>query len=167
MFNIRNFIFRLWFYYRQGWGTYFSTIVAAGNTLIVTYYLAIEKSEVLRDAFPTFTLFGLVVVGVALPLLISVGYIHYKKSPAFSTEVDINVEANPYMYKLVPGWMKNAQFPVYLLMLNMMIKMSKNEKMSDEDIQMMAEIQKDLKHLIDGGSVGKISKLEPSSIKDD
>jgi len=30
--------------------------------------------------------------------------------------------------------------------------------MSDEDIQMMAEIQKDLKHLIDGGSVGKISK---------
>jgi hypothetical protein len=87
-----------------------------------------------------------------------VGYIHYKKTPAFSTEIDINVEANPYMYKLVPGWMKNAQFPVYLLMLNMMIKMSKNEKMSSEDIQMMTEIQKDLKHLIDGGSVGKTGK---------
>lgn len=154
----KNFVFRLWFYYRQGWGTYFSTIVAAANTLIVTYYLAIEKSEVLRDAFPSFTLFALVVVGIALPLLVAVGYIHYKKSPAFSTEVDINVEANPYMFKLVPGWMKNAQFPVYLLMLNMMIKMSKNEKMSSEDIEMMTEIQKDLKHLIDGGSVGKIEK---------
>jgi hypothetical protein len=158
MINLRNFVFRLWFYYRQGWGTYFSTIVAAANTLIVTYYLAIEKSEILRYAFPSFTLFALVVVAIALPLLVGVGYIHYKKSPAFSTEIDINVESNPYMYKLVPGWMKNAQFPMYLSMINMMIKISKNEKMSSEDMQMMSELQKDLKHLIDGGSVGKAEK---------
>ncbi len=158
-----NFLFRLWFYYRQGWGTYFSTIVAAANTLIVTYYLAIEKSEILRDAFPTFTLFALVVVGIALPLLIAVGYIHYKKSPAFSTEVDVNVEANPYMFKLIPGWQKNAQFPMYLSMMNMMIKLSNNEKMSSEDMQMMSEIQKNLKHLIDGGSIGKPEKLKKKS----
>ena len=161
--NQKKLLFRLWFYYRQGWGTYFSTIVAAANTLIVTYYLAIEKSEILRDAFPSFTLFALVVVGIALPILVGVGYIHYKKSPAFSTEVDINVEANPYMYKLVPGWMKNAQFPMYLSMINMMIKISKNEKMNSEDMQMMSELQKDLKHLIDGGSVGKSEKSNKKS----
>jgi len=40
----------------------------------------------------------------------------------------------------------------------MMIKMSKNEKMSSEDIQMMTQIQNDLKHLIDGGSVGKTKR---------
>jgi len=158
--EMKNFLFRLWFYYRQGWGTYFSTIVAAANTLIVTYYLAIEKSEILRSAFPSFPLFALIIVGIALPLLVGVGYIHYKKSPAFSTEVDINVEANPYMYKLIPGWMKNAQFPLYLLMINMMIKISKNEKMSDEDIQLMSKMQKDLQHLIDGGSIGKPEKLK-------
>ena len=38
-----NLAFRAWFYFRQGWSTYFAFIFAAINTLTVTYYLAIEK----------------------------------------------------------------------------------------------------------------------------
>ena len=161
--NPKIFLFRLWFYYRQGWGTYFSPIAAAVNTLIITYYLAIDNSEILREAFPSFALFAFILIAVGLPLLVGMGYVHFKKSPAFASEMDVNIEANPYVYKLMPGWMKHTQFPLYLLMVNMMIKMSKNEKMSDEDMQMMSEIQKDLKHLIDGGSMGKPEKSKKES----
>ena len=61
--------FRAWFYFRQGWSTYFAFIFAAINTLTVTYYLAIENYPFLKTIFPSFEQYILIVVLVGIPLL--------------------------------------------------------------------------------------------------
>ena len=50
----QNIGFRAWFYFRQGWATYFAFIFAAINTLTVTYYLAIENYPFLNNIFPPY-----------------------------------------------------------------------------------------------------------------
>ena len=45
--------FRGWYYFRQGWTVYFAFIMAAVNTLTVTYFLAIESYPVLQEIFPS------------------------------------------------------------------------------------------------------------------
>ena len=72
--------FRTWFYFRQGWTTYFAFIFAAVNTLVTTYYLAIKNVPELISIFPTFVAYVLIVVSIGVPLLVVIGYIHFKKS---------------------------------------------------------------------------------------
>tara|TARA_B100001964_G_scaffold233701_1_gene291317 strand:+ start:487 stop:897 length:411 start_codon:yes stop_codon:yes gene_type:complete len=136
--------------------------MAAINVLTVTYFLAIENYPVLQAIFPTFGHYIAIVVGTGVPLLVLVGYFHYKRSQAYAAEADINIEANPYWYKIPPGWNKEVVFPLYLNMINLMLKMSKNEKLAPDEIEKMLDIQKSLSNLIDGGYVGK-----PFRMKDD
>ena len=89
-------IFRLWVYFRIGWTTYFGFIFAAINTLIVTYFLAIENYPVLQQIFPSFGHYVLITVAIGIPLLISIGYFHFKKTQAFKAESDVRVETNPH-----------------------------------------------------------------------
>ena len=152
--------FRAWFYFRQGWTAYFAFIMAAVNVLTVTYFLAIENYPTLQVIFPTFLHYILVAVFIGAPLLILVGYVHYKRSAAYSAEADINVEAYPYWYKLPPGWNKEVVFPLYLIMINLMIKISKNEKLSADEVKQMSDIQKSLSSLIEGGYIGKPSRMK-------
>ena len=116
--------------------------MAAVNMLTVTYFLAIDNYPSLQAVFPSFVHYILTAIFIGVPLLIFVGYIHYKRSAAYSAEADINVEAYPYWYKIPPGWNKEVVFPLYLSMLNVMIKMSKNEKLSTDDTDKITNIQK-------------------------
>ena len=75
--------FRAWFYFRQGWAVYFAFILAAINTLTVTYYLAIERVPLLQTIFPTFLHYVLIAVFTGIPILIIIGYAHYKKTSGF------------------------------------------------------------------------------------
>ena len=153
----KNLSFRAWFYFRQGWSTYFAFILAALNTMVVTYYLAIEKAPTLKYIFPSFITYIAVWMMIGIPLLIVIGYIHYKKSAAYASEADIGTESNPYVYKLQPGHATLVVFPMYLLMTILLVKLSKNEKLTNDELFQIEEIQKNLKILIDGGSIGKIS----------
>src|SRR3990170_7970762 len=133
-----NLGFRAWFYFRQGWGTYFAFIIAAVNTMVTTYYLAIDKVSDLKVIFPSFTIYAAVWVMVGIPLLITIGYIHFKKSPAYSAELDVGVESNPYCFKLIPGYTRDVLFPMHLIMINMLVKLSENEKLNDEEIKIIS-----------------------------
>ena len=151
--------FRAWFYFRQGWSTYFAFVLAALNTMVVTYYLAIEKAPFLKIIFPSFITYITVWIIIGVPLLVAIGYIHFKKSSAYSSEADIGVESNPYVYKLPPGYNQSVLYPMYLMMTTMLIKISNNEKLNDEEINNLEQIQKNLKILINGGYIGKPSHL--------
>ena len=150
---------RAWFYFRQGWTAYFAFIMAAINVLTVTYFLAIDNYPSLQVIFPTFVHYIITAVCIGVPSLVFVGYVHYKRSAAFAAEADINIESNPYWYKAPPGWNKEVVFPFYLNMINLMIKMSKNEKLTSEEIEKLSDIQKSLSTLIDGGYIGKPSRM--------
>ena len=128
--------------------------------LTVTYFLAVENYPVLDTLFPSFLHYVFIAVVIGVPMLVLVGYIHYKRSAAFSAEADINVEAYPYWYKLPPGWNKEVVFPLYLQMINLMIKISKNEKLSTDETKEMSNIQKSLSSLIEGGYVGKPTRMK-------
>ena len=67
----RNVGFRGWFYFRMGWSTYFAFILAALNTLTVTYYLAIESYPSLKSIFPSFEQYIVIVVLVAMWIIFS------------------------------------------------------------------------------------------------
>ena len=95
------FYFRSWFYFRQGWSVYFAFIFAAINTLVVTYFLAIENYPILKEIFPTFIVYITIVVTIGIPLLITVGYLHYKRTPAFRAEASVMVESNPFTSRLL------------------------------------------------------------------
>jgi len=101
--------FRALFYFRVGWGTYFAYIMAAINVLTVTYFLAIENYPSLQVIFPTFVHYISTAVGIGVPLLVLIGYAHYKRSVAFRAEAEIEIEANPYWYKAPPGWNKEVE----------------------------------------------------------
>ena len=158
----KNRPFRAWYYFRQGWTAYFAFIMAGINVLTVTYFLAIENYPVLQSVFPTFAHYIIITVGIGVPLLILIGYFHFKRSQAYAAEADIFYETNPYWYKIPPGWNKEVVFPLYLNMINLMLKMSKNEKLTPDEIEKMSNLQKSLSNLIDGGYVGK-----PFRMKDD
>src|SRR3990172_941166 len=98
-----RFLTRLWFYFRIGYATYLTFLLGAVNTLVVVWYLAIRDIPVVEEAFGHFAPFVVFVTVVGVPLSIAVGWIHYKRSSAYTSEVDIQVEAKPYNYKLVPG----------------------------------------------------------------
>ena len=100
----KNLGFRGWFYFRIGWSTYFAFIFAAINTLTVTYYLAIDNYPALKEIFPSFEQYLLIIVSIGIPILILTGYSHYKKTKAFRSEVDIWIESNPYQAR----WLVNS-----------------------------------------------------------
>jgi len=147
--------YRSWYYFRMGWATYFAFIFAAVNTLVVTYYLAIQEIPSLVIIFPTFAHYVTIVISIGIPILIAVGYVHYKKVPAFSAETDVIQESHPYNYKALPGWWIEVVFPLYLKMSTMMMKWSQNEKFSEEEMKEITILQKNLEKLIQGGYVGK------------
>ena len=136
--------FRSWYYFRMGWGTYFAFIFAAINTLVVTYYLAIERIPALLTIFPNFLQYILIISAIGVPLLIIVGYIHYKRTLAFKSEADILVESNPYQRRNIVN--------IHLILESIMqtnqllLKLSKNEKLSEMEIgeinSKIAEISK-------------------------
>jgi len=151
----KSLAFRGWFYLRQGWAVYFAFIFTAINTFTVTYYLAIERAPALSAIFPSFLSYVGIMSIIAIPVLISVGYVHFKRVPAYKSEAEIAVESNPYYYRLPPGFWREALVPLNLKISNMLVKILNNEKITKEELAEIHEIQKKIEHLIAGGKVGE------------
>ena len=128
-----NLGFRSWFYFRMGYSTYFVFILAAINTLTVTYFLAIDNYPSLKEFFPSFEQYVVIIVCVGVPLLILVGYAHYKKTLAYKSEADVIVESNPYTRRNTVNGEINAR--VNLQLLSLLLKLSKNEVIDKNEIE--------------------------------
>jgi hypothetical protein len=134
--------FRLWLYFRQGWTTYFAFVFAAINTLTVTYFLAIENYPFLIQIFPNFMLYVLTVASIGLPLLVVVGYVHFKKSPAYRSEADVAIESNPHERRMLIN--SETMLGMTSQLLNLMIKISEEQKLSESEKKSILKIQDDL-----------------------
>lgn len=142
----KNTGFRSWYYFRMGWSTYFAFIFAAINTLTVTYYLAIEKIPVLEIIFPTFIQYVVIVSGIGVPVLIAIGYVHYKRSKAFKSEVDIIVETNPYQRRTIVN--TELLLETNLKLIEFLIRLSNDEKIKEQEIKDLIEKNKTIsKHI--------------------
>lgn len=134
--------FRGWFYFRQGWSTYFAFIFAAVNTLTVTYFLAIENYPFLKDIFPNFLQYVLIVSAVGIPVLISVGYAHYKRTPSYRAEADVWFESNPYWGRVVVN--SEILLQLNLKLTNLLISLSKNKSLTDSELSEIENLKNEL-----------------------
>ena len=138
--------FRGWFYFRMGWSTYFAFIFAAINTLTVTFYLAIEKYPLLEFIFPTFIHYVVIICSIGVPALITIGYVHFKRTAARRAEMDVSYETNPYVARTLV----NTQILVSLnlKLIEIILKLSTGEKLSKEEIANARKLQEELNDFI-------------------
>ena len=142
-----NLGFRGWFYFRQGWSVYFAFIFAAVNTLTVTYFLAIDNYPFLKDIFPSFIHYVAVIVLIGIPLLVLVGYAHYKRTASFKAEADIHIEANPHMRRILI----NTEFmlSMSLQLSELSMRLMNNEKLTSDEMDRLKHLQKEFQKQID------------------
>ena len=153
-----NLGFRSWFYFRMGYSTYFVFILAAINTLTVTYFLAIDNYPSLKEFFPSFEQYVVIIVCVGIPLLILVGYAHYKKTLAYKSEADVIVESNPYSRRNTVNGEINAR--VNLQLLSLLLKLSKKEVIDKNEIEKIEKLQADILDLVQNRSFSNQLDLE-------
>ena len=154
----KNLGFRSWYYFRTGWSTYFAFIFAAINTLTVTYFLAIENYPVLKEVFPTFTIYIIIIAGIGIPILVLVGYFHFKRTPSYRAEATVMYETNPFARRMFVNSELNLQINQKLIDLILLI--SKNEKMSGDDISRVYEIQEKLNKFTDERTLSNKKDLD-------
>ena len=142
--------FRGWYYLRMGFTAYFAFILAAINTLTVTYFLAIENYPELMAIFPSFEIYIVIITSVGIPTLIFVGYSHYKKTNVFKSEVDILVESNPILRRTTVNVDMNLRFNITLI--DLILKLSKN-KVSEDELNDAKKIQNEIIDLIKNRSL--------------
>ena len=142
--------FRGWFYFRMGWSTYFAFILAAINTLTVTYFLAVDNYPTLKIIFPSFEIYVLIITSIGVPLLIFVGYSHYKKTKAFRSEMDILVESNPFLRRTTVNTDIILRFNLRLT--DLILKLSK-DTISEDELNDMKKNQKEITDLIKNRSL--------------
>ena len=160
----KSFPFRIWYYFRQGWTTYFAFVFAAINTLTVTFYLAIDKVPELQLIFPSFIQYVLIVAMTGIPILTIIGYIHFKRSSAYRSEADISMEVNPYFRRILLN--TEMIIPLHLKLSEVIVKLSKNEKLDESQLEEISKLQSDLKtHISLQDGIYKRDKIENSSIK--
>ena len=138
----RNVGFRGWYYFRTGWSVYLAFIFAAINTLTVTYFLAIDNYPILKEIFPSFLQYIVIVSMVGVPLLILIGYAHFKKTPSYKAEADIAVETNPHWRRMLIN--TEVLLPAYAALLELVVKLSKNEKLSEDEMAQISNLKNSL-----------------------
>jgi len=145
--------FRIWYYFKNGYKQYFAFVFAALNMMVVTYYLAIERAPFLKEIFPSFGVYAAILILVGFPILIITGFAHFRRTAAFKAQSEIHHEANPYVYKLGPGYQRVTSAPHTLMMSKLMLKLMTNQKITEDEIKTMEKLQKKMQFLIDGGSI--------------
>ena len=150
-----RFLFRMWYYFRVGYTTYLSFLLGFATTFVTVYYLAITNIPTLQAVFPHFGLFAAIALIVGVPTACIIGWFHMKGSSLWKSEVDITVEANPYLYKMYPGYWIEAFTPLYLELLKGLKKILEKEGMlSDDERRSMRDLEEKLETLVKGGYVG-------------
>ena len=123
--NLRRLLFRSWYYLRIGYSTYLTFLLGFATTVVTVYYLAINSIPALKSLFTSFTLFTVFAALIGVPLAILAGYVHFKRSSAYSSEVDIVVEANPYYFKITPGKEREIQIPLAIANIDLSLEMAR------------------------------------------
>ena len=143
---VKNAGFRAWYYFRNGWATYFAFIFAAINTLTVTYYLAIENIPELKTIFPTFSHYIIITTLIGIPLLTLIGYIHFKRSIAYRAETEISYESNPFARRTLVN--TELMMKLNLHLTRLLIKLNQNEKLTEKELIELTSLQDNLNEFL-------------------
>jgi hypothetical protein len=126
------------------------------STFVTVYYLAIKDMPMLLNIFPHFLTFAVLGTIIGVPLSVLIGWLHLKRTTAWTAEVDVSTEANPYNYKLPPGFWREALAPTFLELLEQNRRiLATNKMLSPEEEERISELERKLAILSSGGYVGR------------
>ena len=154
----KNLFSRSWYYFRNGWGTYFAFVFAAINTLVTTYYLAIKHYPPLQEIFPSFSVYVVIITLIGIPILVLVGYLHYKKTTAYKSEIDILYESNPYVRRTLVN--SELILTLNMVLLEKLIKQSNSKELTDIDIDEITKIHHEIKVFMEERGLSNSKDLE-------
>mgnify|MGYP007088488778 CR=1 FL=1 len=97
--------------------------------------------------FPTFFHYIVIIVGVGIPILILVGYVHFKRSKSYRAEADIIIETHPHIRRILQN--TEVLLPSYLKLTELVLKLSENKKLTDDELGEVSKLQKQLNEHID------------------
>jgi|TARA_B110000438_G_scaffold231985_1_gene227507 hypothetical protein len=137
-----------------GWATYFGFIFAAVNTIITTYYLAIDNISFLQQIFPTFGHYIISVILIGIPALIGVGYIHTKRTSAYREEVKIQTESNPHAVRNLEN--KEMMLLVVYKINELLIKRINKIKFTEKEFQEMVILKQKIQQQKDSRVISNI-----------
>ncbi len=126
--NFWKAIFRAWFYFRQGYNLYLAFLIGFASNIVVLFRLGVEPNKTLLSIFPTLGIFTAVGLLVAIPVGIIAGLYHMKRTGAYAADASVATEANPYIYKVVPGKEREVFLPLWILTVRGLAKMLDQQK---------------------------------------
>jgi hypothetical protein len=156
--NFKRLLFRAWFYFRLGYASYVTVPIGLISTMTVVWYLAIKQAPMIQDLFLGRFIVFFIVAGLVVGPCVSImmGWLHFKRMPAYTAEAEISAESNPYNYKLPPGYQTKVMVPTTLMIIEILERLSlKSGLLSNEDEKVLSQIKHDLHILIAGGTVGR------------
>jgi len=148
-------IFRSWYYFRIGYGTYVAFPLGFASTMIIIYALAVVDVPFIHDFFPRLYLFGIVGILIVVPISIYAGLYHIKRTGAYSAEASVLTESNPYVYKAIPGKEREVFLPLMVLTAKGLAKvMEQQNTLTLEEQREFQIVLGKANTLLEGASVG-------------
>ncbi len=150
--NFERVIFRSWFYLRVGYGTYIAFLIGFVSNIIIIYKLAIADTS-LVSIFPHLTEFAAIAVVIASPISVIIGLYHMRRTAAYAADASVATEANPYVYKIVPGKEREVTVPLSILTARVLLKLAADKLTAEEKQELEGVLAKADKLLL-GQSIG-------------
>jgi len=158
--NFRKVLFRAWFYFRTGYNLYLAFLVGFASNIVVLYRLGVSDNKYLAPIFPSLSLFTILALVIALPVGILAGLYHMKRTGAFAADASVATEANPYIYKLVPGKEREVFLPLWILTVRGLAKMLDQQKTTTpEERKELEDLLGKASALLEGQYVGLPKQL--------
>ncbi len=144
-------IYRSWYYFRIGYGTYLTFPLGFIGFLALIYSFVIVPYQLNVGIFGSVAYFEAAVAIFITPAGIIIGYLHLKYTRVWQTEVDIGVEANPYNYKLTPGKEREAYAPITLVTLQVVRKIAEKDGiLTAEEKKQLQDLESKMNTLLQG-----------------
>jgi hypothetical protein len=162
--NFSKLLYRSWFYFRTGYNTYIAFFIGFASNVIVIYKLGISENKYLSTYFGSLTLFAILALVVLVPLGISAGLYHMKRTGAYAADASVSIEANPYVYRIVPGKEQEVFLPLWILTVRGLAKVLDHQKgITPEERNELEDTLNKAQALLKGQIVGAPKKQSMGS----
>jgi hypothetical protein len=149
--KIKRVLTRAFYYFKEGHSAYLMYFMSFAQWITIVYVLLISRIPILTFVFPHMWIFMVIFLFTYAPLAIAVGWFHFKKSPMYRAQLDVQVESNPYYYSFVP---RGKEIPTTSLMIvqnrNLLKLFEKFNVLSEEDKNLMKKYIGLVEKLLEG-----------------
>lgn len=153
--NFSKLLFRSWFYFRTGYNTYIAFFIGFASNVIVIYKLGVSENKFLASYFQSLSVFAILALVILLPLCISAGLYHMKRTGAFAADASVSTESNPYAYRVIPGKEQEVFLPLWILTVRGLARvLDQQSAMTPEERQELERTLSRANSLLKGQLVG-------------